>query len=596
MRIKRGDLISSTCGIVLFLILIISLPLSAERPTETKKPVDVLWAVKIPMRDGIKLNATVYKPAGTTTPLPVIFTLTPYISDSYHPRGMYFARNGYIYAIVDVRGRGNSEGQFEPFKNEGQDGYDIVEWLAKQPWSNGKIAMWGGSYAGFDQWSTAKEFPPHLSTIVPAASVHAGVDFPFYRNIFYSYDIQWLTYTSGVTSNEKLFGEESFWTEKFGQLYDKHLAFKDLDKVVGNNTTFFQKWIQHPTPDSYWEAMEPSIDQYRHLNVPILTITGSYDDDQPGAMTYYRNHMKYGSAEARARHYLIVGPWDHAGTRTPSKELGGLKFGDASMVDLNALHKEWYDWTLKEGPKPSFLKNRIAYYLVGAEEWKYADSLEKFAENKQKLYLSSSGQANSVFHSGSLSPERPTQAGSDSFTYDPLDTRPGALDRESSTAGPVDQRVALNLLGDGLVYHSEPFKEATEVTGYMRFTAWMALDVPDTDFLVVVYEILKDGSSVQLASDMMRARYRESLETEKLVKPGEINRYDFEGFTFFSRRIAQGSRLRLLIKSVNTLAFEKNYNSGGVVAEETAKDARVAHITLYHDSEHPSFLEIPVIK
>jgi hypothetical protein len=569
---------------------------ASAQPPEAEKPVDILWGVKIPMRDGVQINATVYKPGAVTTPLPVIFTLTPYISDIHHPRAMYFARNEYVFVLVDCRGRGSSGGAFDPFNNEARDGYDIVEWLARQPWSNGKVAMWGGSYGGFDQWSTVKEFPPHLTTVVPAASVHVGVDFPFYKNIFYSYDIQWLTYTSGVTLNEKLFGESSFWTQKFSEMYDKHLPFKDLDRLVGNTSTVFQKWIQHPTPDPFWEAMVPSPEQYKRINIPILTITGHYDDDQPGAMTYYRSHMRYGNDEARARHYLIVGPWDHSGTRTPRKEVGGLKFGDASMLDLNKLHKEWYDWTMKNGAKPSFLKQRVAYYLMGRDEWKYADSLEAITNTRRRLYLGSDGHANSVFHSGFLSEAKPGVSTADHYVYDPLDTRPGELDREEFSGGLVDQRGVVNLFGNGLVYHSEPFNEDTEVTGALKFVAWMAMDVPDTDFQVFVYEILRDGTSVQLTSDMMRARYRESLKVEKLVKPGEINQYEFDGFTFFSRRISKGSHLRLVIKSPNTIAYEKNYNSGGVVAEESAKDTRIAHITFYHDADHPSFLELPIVK
>ncbi len=145
---------------------------------------DMRWGVKIPMRDGVTLNATVFQPHAQKEPLPVIFTFTPYIGDSYTDRAMYFAQHGYVYALVDVRGRGNSGGSFEPFANEAKDGYDIVEWLAKQSYCNGKVTMWGGSYAGFDQWTTLKEFPPHLATIVPAAAAHPGVDFPFEYNIF----------------------------------------------------------------------------------------------------------------------------------------------------------------------------------------------------------------------------------------------------------------------------------------------------------------------------------------------------------------------------------------------------------------------------
>src|SRR5262245_851867 len=171
-------------------VLVASLLLSStalaqsSAPKDGKASIDLIWGVKIPARDGIKLNATVFKPKDQTEPLPVIFTFTPYISDTYEDRAVYFARNGYVYALVDVRGRGNSEGRFEPFVNEGRDGYDVVEWLAKQPWSNGKVTMWGGSYAGFDQWTTLKEAPPHLVTIVPAAAAYAGADFPFFKNIF----------------------------------------------------------------------------------------------------------------------------------------------------------------------------------------------------------------------------------------------------------------------------------------------------------------------------------------------------------------------------------------------------------------------------
>jgi predicted acyl esterase len=620
---KSACRIATITAIALVLSTLNALAQSPIAGSNADKGVDLIWGVKIPMRDGVKLNATVFKPKNQTGPLPVIFTFTPYISDTYEDRAVYFAKNGYVFALVDVRGRGNSEGGFEPFVNEGRDGHDVVEWLARQSWSNGKVTMWGGSYAGFDQWTTLKEAPPHLMTIVPAAAAYAGVDFPFSGNIFSSYIIQWLSYTSGVTPNVKLFGESSFWIDKFHQLYVEHRPYKELAKVVGNTSTHFQTWLAHPTPDAYWQTMVPSPDQYRRMNIPILTITGHYDGDQKGAMQYYREHMKYSSQEARDRHYLIIGPWDHAGTRTPNRDVGGLKFGEASMLDLNKLHKKWYDWTMKSGPKPEFLKKRVAYYVAGAEEWKYADSLETFANSKLTFYLGSDGKANDVFHSGTLitasaaasaslsaagasssasnghgSTSTANSAGAayDKFVYDPLDTRPGELDREEVRGYITSQQDALNLNGNGVVYHGEPFAEDTEVTGYLKFVAWMSMDVPDTDFQVSVYEIKRDGTSVFLTGDQMRARYRESLTKERLVKPGEINRYEFNTFQFFSRRIARGSRLRLILSCPNTIQLEKNYNSGGVVAEESGKDARTAHITVFHDPSHSSVLEIPVVR
>ena len=572
--------------------------LAAAATDGTAQTVEVAWGVEIPLRDGVRLNATVYKPDSMPEPLPVVFTLTPYTSDTYHERAWYLARNGYVFALVDVRGRGNSEGEFDPFAQEAEDGHDVVEWLAQQPWCNGKVAMWGGSYAGYDQWATAKEFPPHLATIVPAAAAFAGVDFPFWKNIPYPYDIQWLTLTSGVTANFNMFGQPELWIQVYRRLYEEHRPFTDLPELAGNLTTKFDTWVAHPHPDAYWDAMNPTDEDFSRLELPILTITGHYDGDQPGAMEFYRRHMRFGSEEAQQRHYLIIGPWDHAGTRTPRREVGGLIFGEASLLDLNGLHKEWYDFTMKDGPKPEFLEKRIAYYVTGADEWKYVESLESIATEDRRLFLSSvDGQANDAFQSGVLATEQPA-AGvrPDSYVYDPLDTRPGELEREAIGDNLTDQRFALNLFGNGLVYHSEPFAEDTELTGYLTFVVWLALNVPDTDFEATVYEILPDGGSVFLTQDRLRARYKDSLREPKLVTPGEVDRYEFSGFYFFSRQISKGSRLRLVFKSPNSIFVQKNYNSGGVVAEESGVDARTAHVTLYHDAEHPSYLELPIVR
>ncbi len=559
--------------------------------------VTVMWGVRVPMRDGLELNATVFRPRDAENPLPVVFTLTPYTSDTYQDRAWFFARNGYVFALVDLRGRGNSEGEFTPFAHEAEDGHDVVEWLASQPWCNGKVAMWGGSYAGYDQWATAKEFPPHLSTIVPAAAAFAGVDFPFWRNIFYSYDIQWLTLTSGATANFNLFGQSELWIQTFRQLYLEHRPFVDLPEIAGNLTTAFQDWMEHPHPDAYWDSMNPTTEEFSRLDLPILTITGHYDGDQPGAMEFYKQHMEHGSVEAQRRHFLIIGPWDHAGTRTPRKEVGGLTFGEASLVDLNELHRQWYDWTMKDGARPDFLEERVAYYVTGAEEWKYADSLEEIGAERHRLYLSSQdGEANDAFHSGSLTTTQPgPDALPDVYVYDPLDTRPAELETEAVENVLTDQSAALNLFGSGLVYHSEPFAEDTEISGYLRLVAWLSIDVPDTDFQALVSEVRPDGSAVHLTQDMMRARYRESLREPKLVTPGELNRYEFDGFYFFSRQVAKGSRLRLVFKSPNSIYSQKNYNTGGVVVEESGADAQKATVRLVHDAEHPSYLEIPLV-
>jgi len=593
-------------AIAIFGTLQAQTPTPAPSPSQPPADYDLRWGVKIPIRDKVELNATLYLPKtpdGSPPKTPVIFTLTPYISDSYHARAAYFASHGYAFALVDVRGRGNSGGEFEPFANEPRDGHDVVEWLAKQSFCDGKVAMWGGSYAGFDQWATAKELPPHLATIVPAAAAHPPLDYPSYHNVGETYDVQWFTFTSGRAGQQNLFADQKFWNTKFLDAYKKHIPFKSLDSFVGNPSANFQRILKHPVADAYYDAMVPTREQFQKITLPILTITGQYDGDELGALSFYRDHLGNVSPEAGAKHFLIIGPWDHAGTRTPTNEVGGVKFGSAAIVDLNDLHRQWYDWTMRNGPKPEFLKNQVAYYLLapgnsGANgEWKYADSFETLVANPKIFYLDSkNGDANGVFRSGSLTEKQPSE-GSDTFTYDPLDTTRGervdGTDPKEKTSG-IDQTYALSIGKDGLVYHTEPLPNETPLVGCPQLTLWVSIDTPDTDLQAHLYEIQPDGTSIVLWSDIRRLRYRESLREAKLVKPGEIVRCDFNPVLFVARQLMKGSRLRLVISSPNSILWQKNYNSGGVVADETAKDARTAHVNVYHDPEHASAIQLRV--
>ncbi|TMI57292.1 hypothetical protein E6H16_10595, partial [Candidatus Bathyarchaeota archaeon] len=184
----------------------------------------------------------------------------------------------------------------------------------------------------------------------------------------------------------------------------------------------------------------------------------------------------------------------------------------------------------------------------------------------------------------------------DQYVYNPMDDRPAEVERDEVKNFLTDQRYALNFPGAGVAYHTNPFKDATEITGSPRLSIWMSIDVPDTDFWVRLYEIMFDGSSVFLTEDLLRARYRDSLTKPVLVKPGEVNRYEFNGFYFFSRRIAKGSRLRLTLTCPNSIFLEKNYNGGGVEGEESGREARKANVKVYHDSTRQSFLELPVVE
>jgi hypothetical protein len=563
--------------------------------TRSADGLDLEMGVKVPLRDGVKLNATLYFPQGPRTPRAVVLAMTPYMADRYHAYAIPIAKRGYVVAVVDVRGRGSSEGQFDPFAQEAKDGYDTIEWLAKQPWSNGKVGMIGGSYGGFNQWTIAKEFPPHLVSITPTAAAHLGIDFPSFGGIGVKYQMAWISFTSGQYTYASLFGDGGYWNSKYRAGYLAHVPFAKLDSVVGNPSPAFQRWLAHPSYDSYWAGMAPSPEQLARLSIPVLTRTGMYDGDQIGAMEHYRNHMKHGTPEAKARHYLMIGPWDHAGTRVPQKTFGGLTFSEKSVIEMEQLEADWFDWTMGNGPQPKLLPKRVAYYVTGAEEWKYADSLAEIGRNPTRYYLTSAGNAAaSIYQSGGLSTSEPRASAPDQWTYDPLDTEPGK--NEPAELDYAEQYSAINLDGRGVIYHTEPFEHDTEISGFPILTLWLTLDVPDSDVGVSLHEITKEGKSILLTDDALRLRYRESRTKPVLLTPGQATRVDFTRFRFMSRRIAAGSRIRLLIQSPNSIQLEKNYNSGGDVSRETAKDARTAHVKLHHEPGKWSTLHLPVVK
>lgn len=566
---------------------------TAEPRDSDKRGVRFRWGVSIPLRDGTKLHANLYLPDPQPAPAPCLFTLTPYVAQSYHDRGMYFASHGYPFLTIDARGRGNSEGTFRPMLQEGDDGRDVVEWLAGQPYCNGRVSMWGGSYAGYNQWTTASRAPAALATIVPVASPYAGVDFPMTTGVAYPYALQWLAFTSGRASQSMLFADDAFWIDAMRRWVESGRPFREFDEIAGVPSATFREWAAHPYGHPYWDRYNPTAAQYASIRMPVLTITGMYDGDQPGALRHYAEHLANADEATRARHYLVIGPWDHAGTRTPQAEFGGMKFGEASLVDLPKLHLDWYAWTMQGGPKPAFLQKRVAYYVTGADVWRYADTLEAVTAESRVLYLDSTGVANDVYASGRLQPA-PGAGPPDSYVYDPNDTAFAKVEAGFGARDLTDQRLLLASSGRVLVYHSAPFAEPTEISGFFRFTAWLAIDTPDTDFVVSVDEVLGDGRSIPLSATTMRARYRAGPRAPELVTTRAPLRYDFRDFTFASRRVAQGSRLRLVVAPANAISVERNRNSGGVVAEESARDARPVKVSLYHDRSRPSALYVPI--
>ena len=257
----------------------------------------------------------------------------------------------------------------------------------------------------------------------------------------------------------------------------------------------------------------------------------------------------------------------------------------------------------EERTKAGVSEKSVAYYQIapgnsGANgEWKYTDNYANLIANPKKFYLDSkSGDANGVFRSGLLGQKQPSD-GADKFVNDPLDTHRGeqveGIESNEKTAG-LDEKLPLSIGKDGLVYHTEPLSAETAMIGCPKLSLWVSIDTPDTDLEADLYEIQPDGTSIGLWSDNRRLRYRESVREAKLLKPDEIVRCDFDPGLFVARRLMKGSRLRLVVTSPNSIFWQKNYNSDGVVAEETAKDAKTAHVKIHHDAQHASAIDLPL--
>jgi putative CocE/NonD family hydrolase len=555
------------------------------------------------MRDGTELSGILYLPADDA-PAPAIFLLTPYIAQTFHEEGQYFARAGYPFLVVDMRGRGNSPGDFLPYRSERRDGYDVVEWLAGQPYCDGRVTAWGGSYGGYTQWAAAAERPPHLATIVPVSAPFRGIDAPVRNNSITLDRLAWANLVAGRTSQDRVWADSGFWADQLRRFHESGRPFREVDTFVGAPSAMFQEWVEHVSDGDFWDAFNPSAEDFAGLALPILTITGHYDVSQPGALEHYAQHTRYGTPECVAAHHLVIGPWDHAGTRVPQREFGGLRVGPAAMVDMRALHLEWYAWILRGGPRPDLLRDRVAYYVLGAEEWRSAGTLEAATSRTLSLLLASDGNPTDVFAAGALvvdgaEPTGPEATGTeatgpDHFVYDPRDVSTARLEATVDPGDLRDQRMLFARRGKLLVYHSEPFDELLEVTGFVRVTLWIGIDQPDTDLRVSVHEIAIDGSSLLLTSDTLRARHRQSLREEHLVETEEPLSYEFVRFPFVSRELAVGSRLRLVVEPVNSIYALKNYNAGGAVVDESMADARPVTVRVFHDDGHASVLHIPM--
>jgi putative CocE/NonD family hydrolase len=547
-------------------------------------PYRVTWGIKIPLRDGVELDATIIRPADER-PAPVIFRLTPYTADRFAEGGAYFARAGYAFACVDVRGRGNSGGEFVLWRGEGRDGADVVNFLADQPWCDGQVAMWGGSYSGKLQWMIAGEAPPALKTIAPGCAGMVGMNIAMHNtNITFCRDHTWLVFMRGKTANEHAFTDIEYCRGLYEEASKGALPYRDFDTLAGMRSPVWREWLEHPTIDAFWDEASLAPERFGAIDLPTLSITGVYDSSATGTIAFRQLHLDAAGPDAAARSYLIIGPWDHFGVSEPKRWLGGIDFGEAALLDMKALHVAWYDHVLKGRARPDFLVDRVMYFLSGANEWRSAPSVAAATEHVDTLWLSSRGtDAGSIAVRGILAESAPPRA-TDSYVYDPSLPAHNEGFEGGVLVSPdflTSDAMMRRIDGDGLIYDTAPLAAPADLVGQPRLELWLAMDVPDTDIRAALYEVTESGAVFFLAQDLMRARHRYSPRVSELVPRGIVERYRFERFNFVARRFAAGSVARLLIVPLGAgFHVMRNRNSEKPVAEQTAADNRVARVSV----------------
>lgn len=552
--------------------------------------------VMVPMRDGVTLSSDLYFPVAKGK-FPTILIRTPYNNSSsrYDRYGKFYASRGYVLVIQDCRGRYDSEGEWYPFVGHEYDGYDTIEWIANQPWSNGKVGMTGVSYVGYVQWMAASENPPHLTCIFSygsPSSVYGDTWFSF-GTLYLMDAITWAFLMDGRTN-------QNMGVHDWLNLKD-HLPLMTLDEFLGRKIGYWKDWLSHPNYDKYW-TKQSMIGRYHKINIPSVTVTGWYDDGQHGSLENYYGVMREGTEIAKKNAKLIIGYWRHGGpyphTNNYYTKLGAFDFGHDALLDLETYELRWFDYWLKGYKNNIMNEPRVKLFILGKNEWRDEAGWPLPDTKYTKFYFHSNGKANTLFGDGLLNTSPPKKESPDKYVYDPADPVPsvrgGTGARGGISSDPIDQRINEKRM-DVLCYTSDVLKENIEITGPIKVILYASSSAKDTDFCGKLVNVYPNGAAYNVcyaASGLVSARFRESLENPSPIEPGKIYKYEIElrptGFIF-----KKGHRIRVEISSSDFPVFNRNLNTG--MNPYTSTEMVKAKQTIYHSSEYPSHIILPVI-
>ncbi|NMR33570.1 CocE/NonD family hydrolase [Chryseobacterium aquaticum] len=535
--------------------------------------------IKVTTRNNAELTLNIAIDKKTPKPQSTILINTIYSSKSKINDAKEYASEGYACVILNTRGKYLSNDTIEPFEHEADDINEVIDWIVKQPWSDGKIGMIGGSYLGFSQWAATKKLHPALKTIIPQASVGIGtMDYPMSNHVFTSYALRWIHYTTNNKfTDDTSFRNEKEWDSVYRKWYQSGLGFNKLDSISGKKSEIFQKWLRHPSYDSFWSSMVPYKKEFSKINIPILTTTGYYDSDQLGAFYYFREHHKYNK---NANHYMIVGPYDHYGAQGDiNTNYKGYKIDEVAKIDLDKICIEWFDYILKEKPKPIFIKGKINYQVMGANQWKSTNNLDKFEKTKLKFYLNTDSSLSSALDKKgfkTLQVDFKDRTDADSllaFEYNVIDK---VLPKDNS-----------------IVYTTKVIDKPMEFTGNFTGKIYFQTNKKDVDLKGFLYEQLPNGKYFLLSTYLGRASYNENPERRTLLKPEKREFINITNNEFVSKIIEKGSKLVFVLGVNKTPRYQINYGTGKDVSDETIADAKEPlEIKWYNDS----YIEIPIMQ
>ena len=532
--------------------------------------------------EGVTLSAVVVRKLGVARPTPAILYFTIYtdLGNSRYQAKVAAAR-GFAGVSADARGKRLSPDRIAPWVHEVEDTHAVIDWISRQAWCDGQVGMHGSSYSGFAQWAAARSLHPALKTIIPAVASTPGFGLPMQNNVFLYANYAWPFY---VMNNRLLddgtYDDHDRWNALPGKWFASGRPWREIDAIDGTRNELLQQHMRHPSYDAYWQAMQPYREDYARIKIPVLTLTGYFDDASAGAVNYVVEHYRY---NPRAEHYLVLGPYDHVSTKQAVKPavVRGYAIDPAAQLDSVELMFQWFDHVLRGMPRPALLKDRVNFEVMGANVWRHAPSVQAMSARTLTLYLTDA-------ESGSrrrLTSVKPAIPGYVEQTVDFADrTTQDSLYPGEAITNTVPETA-------GFTFVSDPLEAPVSVNGLIRGRLRVTINKKDFDFTLAVYEQMADGRLFNLSYYLGRASYADDMGVRKLMTPGQAADLPFERTPPISRQLSRGSRLLVLL-TVNKSAWAQvNYGTGKDVSDESIADAAEPLKVRWHNE---SYLVLPI--